>query len=102
MAIERGTASPSVTCGILIGTHIKFLGSVDDKPNTYVVTYPDGIVSTYQGGAINDRVFYDVIKPLLTRAGYQVDSYSTGSLDETVPLNTVMPNWDNYKYVPIP
>ena len=102
LAIERGTASPSVRCGILIGTHIEFLGSVDKKPNIYMVTYPDGIVRSYEGGVITDSVFNNSIKPLLTRAGYQVDSYSTKTLETTVPLNTVMPDWENYIYVPIP
>lgn len=102
LAIERGTASSSVRCGILIGTHLMFLGSVDKKPETYVVTYPDGIVRSYEGDVITDSIFNNSIKPLLTHAGYQVDSYSTGTLETTVPLNTVMPNWDNYKYVPIP
>lgn len=99
LAIERGTASPSVWCTILRGKHLRFLCSKEETPNTILVTYPDGLVRSYSAGIISDGLFNNNIKILLTRAGIEVETYGTETLETTPPLNTEMPNWENFQYV---
>lgn len=99
LAIDRGSVSPSVWCAILRGKHLNFLCSKEETPNTILVTYPDGFIRTYAAGIISDGLYNNEIKPLLTHAGIEVETYGTETLETTPPLNTEMPNWENYQYV---
>lgn len=100
LAISKTSNGSPVYCGILRGTQINFFCAESDAPHLLIVTYPDGIIRSYQGDVISEGQFTNSIKPQLARAGITVETFGTETPEGDITENNVMPEWDKYQYVP--
>lgn len=100
VAIANNNGGSPVYCGVIRGTQIHFFCAESDAPKVLIVTYPDGIIRSYQGDVISEGQFNNHIKPRLASAGITVETFGTEVPEGDITVNNVMPNWDEFTYVP--
>lgn len=100
VAIATNSSGSPVFCGIIVGKQLNIISTNSYRERRLIITYPDGIIRSFEGDAITEGEFENSIIPELQRSGIDVETLGFDYSWENLHVNEQMPRWDEFTYVP--